>query len=288
MNIFIEQFKEVIGNFKKAKYFNNKITGISSGIKDLDFLIGGFHPQEFTIIAARQGNGLQAFVTSLISHQLINEKRKILLFSTVDSYHTAISRLISNISEIELYQLNKGEFSDEKLSHFETNFEEKHADNLYVYDDFPLNIENLFEKISILSQDGFKPDIIYLNALNYLTIDNKFENYQNQLIIADLIKKKAHELEIPIIGTYNMVYEFDDFPEKRPTLFDLRKYSPYERKAGHIIFLHRPVYYDGTRENENGENTINKIELILEKNPSGSVGIAMMEYLHKICKVKQI
>ena len=63
--------------------------------------------------------------------------------------------------------------------------------------------------------------------------------------------------------------------DKRPVLSDIRESGSIEQDADIVAFLYRDDYYErGTGEDEDGEEILedNKVEVIIEKNRSGSRG----------------
>ena len=57
---------------------------------------------------------------------------------------------------------------------------------------------------------------------------------------------------------------------KKPMLSDLRESGSIEQDADMVQFLYRPEYY-GFTEDEGGNSTINKLEIIIAKHRSGSL-----------------
>jgi replicative DNA helicase len=74
---------------------------------------------------------------------------------------------------------------------------------------------------------------------------------------------------IPVVILSQLNRAVESRPDKRPNMADLRDSGSIEQDADLVIFPHRPSYY-GIMEDENGESTEGKIELIMGKFRHGS------------------
>ena len=64
--------------------------------------------------------------------------------------------------------------------------------------------------------------------------------------------------------------------EKRPILSDLRESGSIEEFADKVFFIYRPEYY-GLTIDEDGETTVNSVEIIIAKNKLFGVNTLYLE-----------
>ena len=64
--------------------------------------------------------------------------------------------------------------------------------------------------------------------------------------------------------------------DKRPILSDLRESGAIEEFADKVFFIYRPDYY-GIYLNEEGESTINRVEIIIAKNNLYGMNVLLLE-----------
>jgi replicative DNA helicase len=79
--------------------------------------------------------------------------------------------------------------------------------------------------------------------------------------------------------------------DKRPVLSDIRESGSIEQDADIVAFLYRDDYYErGTGEDEDGEEILedNKVEVIIEKNRSGSRGTVELLFIKEHNKFASI
>jgi replicative DNA helicase len=87
-----------------------------------------------------------------------------------------------------------------------------------------------------------------------------------------MLKRLAVEqnVAIVILSQLSRAVENRASGSKRPMLSDLRDSGAIEQDADKVMFLYRPEYY-GLTEDENGNSTSRRAELIVSKNKIGTM-----------------
>ena len=143
---------------------------LQTGFSDLDSILSGLENSSIITIGARPSMGKTAFITAIMLN-LLEQKKKCLLFSLEMSKSRFIKRLIPPITEIEatkIYanqnQLNSQENNEitsaiEKISNFDLTIVDTSAD-----------IEQIKEHI-----ESIKPEIVFIDYLQLIKLPNDVE-----------------------------------------------------------------------------------------------------------------
>ena len=84
------------------------MTGVASGLVDLDEITGGFHPGQLIILAARPSMGKTAMALNICDHAAINLKIPV-LFTSLEMGHLEIAeRLLCARSRIDGDKIRTG------------------------------------------------------------------------------------------------------------------------------------------------------------------------------------
>ena len=121
------------------------------------------------------------------------------------------------------------------------------------------------------------------------------ENRQQEVSeISRQLKILAKELKVPVIALSQLSRGVEQRQDKRPVLSDIRESGSIEQDADIVAFLYRDDYYDraGADDEDDGFNDVpevdNKVEVIIEKNRSGSRGTVELLFLKEYNKFASI
>jgi replicative DNA helicase len=271
----------------------NEATGLQSGFAELDKLTTGWHNAELIVIAARTAMGKTAFALSMIRNMAINNQIPVALFSLEMSNVQLVSRLITNISEIEVGQIKSGQFTDDEWRQLDSKLCSLINAPLYVDDTPSLFVSELCTKASSLVREhGVKIIIVdYLQLLNAKNMP--FSSRHEELgIIARSLKELAQELNVPVIALSQLPKDIDEresIDGKRPRMSDLRgrECGEIERYADKVCFIYRPEYYK-IYALPDGTDLHGVAEMIVAKNNTGALGTAWLRFRGKYVCFKDI
>lgn len=254
------------------------ITGITTGKKALDNVMGGFMPQDFVIIAGRPSMGKSAVALNLALGALIKQDAKVAFFSLEMSKNQCMGRVVSMYSKIPLKNLKQGRLSDEEWSKFIAVSNDLSKLNLYIYDDV-LNLSTIINKCKKLKiQKGL--DIVFIDYIQNVCDDSiKGDNRSRELsIISRTLKLLAKELNITIVALSQLSRASEARSDHRPIMSDLRESGALEQDADVVIGVYRDGYY-------NVEEGKDKLELIVLKNRNGETGTLKFKWNGDIQKM---
>ena len=256
------------------------MVGVSSGLKSIDRVTGGWQNTDLIIICARPGMGKTAFAMSMVRHMIVESKKKVAFFSLEMSDTQLVDRLISGITGISSRRIR----DPKSLSEGEADLYLNTADSLVKYnlfiDDTPgIRITELKGKArELMEEEGI--DIIFVDYLQLMRGTRGTKN-REQVIgeISRGLKGLAKELDIPVIALAQLSRETERRGgNRKPQLADLRESGSIEQDADFVGGLYRPEYY-GIDKDANGQPLNGYSELIIMKHRNGPTTTVLMKYV---------
>lgn len=249
---------------------------VTTGYADFNNLtLGGLHPSELVILAARPGMGKTALALNMALNAA-KDNKKVLLLSLEMGTDQLMDRLLSMQSNVPLKNI-RGKFcNDQELMKLAdavatlTNYSSisiSETTNLTIYD-----ISQMARKLK-REEDGL--DLLIIDYLQLIksTSDNRTREQQVSEI-SRALKTLAIELKIPIIALAQLSRGVENREGNRPKLSDIRESGSIEQDADLVLFLYRNSYYK--REDQNYKSQIT--ELSIDKNRNGSQGIVYLTF----------
>lgn len=273
-NILTERIKEY------RKPVINGLTGIPTGLSDVDRISHGWQKTDLIIIAARPSMGKTAFALHCAKHPSLLLGLPTAIFSLEMSSLQLTDRIISSETEIHLEKFLTHNLTEPDFLKVEEVAKMMNDSNLFIDDTAGLNVFEFRAKCRRLKA---KHDI-QLIIVDYLQLmsgkDNKSNNREQEISsISRCLKSVAKELNVPVIALSQLSRTVETRPGggKRPMLSDLRESGSIEQDADVVLFLYRDEYY-GITQDANGKSTIGKVEVIFAKNRNGKTDVACVDF----------
>ena len=256
----------------------NTITGLSTGLYDLDKLTTGLHGSELIIIAARPAMGKTAFALNIAAHVAQTQEKAVAVFNLEMPAEQLATRIISSLGQIDAYKLRTGSLLNEDWKRVSEAIAQLNQTNLVLDDTSGITIGDIRAKCRRLasSEQG-----LGLVVIDYLQLISGGKNYgiNRQQEVSDIsrsLKTLALELNVPIIALSQLSRSVESREDKRPLMSDLRESGSIEQDADIVAFLYRDDYYN--KESRTEDNNSLR-ELIIGKHRNGPV--ATIELLFK-------
>ena len=263
------------------------ITGLPTGLAELDKMTDGLHRAEMIVIAARPSMGKTALAMNIAEHVALEAKLPVAVFSLEMSTSQLVQRLLCSRARVNLGSVRNG-FLAERDFPAQTNAAARLAESKMFIDDTPgLSILELRAKSRRLkSQHDIQA--IFIDYLQLLRSTSRRAQDNRQLEIAEIssgIKGLAKELNIPIV----VLAQLNRNPESRsgeatgrPRLSDLRESGSIEQDADVVGLLVREEYYADSDEDK--KESEGKATLILAKQRNGPVGDVPLTFLKEFTR----
>ena len=281
------------------------VTGVPTGLRDLDKHLGGLQGSELLILAARPSMGKTALATNVAFNAARAYKEEkgedgktvrkdgavVAFFSLEMSAEELATRILAEQSGVSSHRIRRGEVSGDDFSKFVQVSQELNYLPLYIDDSADLNIAALRSRSRRLHrQHGLSLIIIdYVQLLRPAPGQRPENRVQELSEITRSLKALAKELEVPVVALAQLSRKVEEREDKRPQLADLRESGSIEQDADVVMFIFREQYYLERQEpppntekwaqwSEDMERAYNTADVIVAKQRHGPVGSVKLHF----------
>jgi replicative DNA helicase len=284
---------------------DGKLSGLATGLKDLDSKLGGLQASDLVILAGRPGMGKTALATNIAYNiaKVWDGKRRadghletanggiVGFFSLEMSAEQLAARIISEQTGIPSSRMRRGdidEFDFEKIR--ERTIEIQNLP-LFIDETGGLSVAQLAARARRLKrQRGLDLLVVdYLQLMQGSSRRAQEGRVQEITEITTNLKALAKDLNVPIVALSQLSRQVENRDDKRPQLSDLRESGSIEQDADVVLFVFREEYYlankeprPGTPEHEKWqlemEGVHGKAEVIIGKQRHGPTGTVPLHF----------
>jgi len=245
------------------------VTGLKTGLIDLDLLLLGIEKQENVVVAAKTGKGKTSLLFDIARHNVLKEKKNVAIFSLEMSGEEVARRFLAQEAKIESTKIKTGAMSREEWEKFNQTIElYENRGQIFLSDVRNLTPIALRAKCLKLQRE-YGLDLV---IVDYLQLMSGGGNHANRALEVGHISRQnkilAGELDVPVISAAQLNRDIEKRDDKRPTLADLKESSGIEQDANTVIFLHFDEY-----------SKMDFTEGIVAKRRDGPVGSVNLKYL---------
>ncbi|RTQ45855.1 replicative DNA helicase [Hymenobacter gummosus] len=250
------------------------LTGVPTGLAQLDGLTGGWQPGDLVILAARPAMGKTAALLHFARTAALDHGHHAAVFSLEMPTLQLMQRMVA--SEVPGYSnsdLRRGNLPGglDQVAHIQRQAQRLHTHGHRLHlDDTPgLSIQQLRAKCARLHAQH-PLGLVLVDYIQLMRGDQKGNREQEVGSISRGLKELAKELNAPVIALSQLSRDVEKRGgEKRPLLSDLRESGSLEQDADCIIFLWRGEYYDIT-EYDDGSPTRDTVLFDVAKHRNGA------------------
>jgi len=285
---------------------DGKLSGLATGLEDLDRMMGGLQASDLVILAGRPGMGKTALATNLAynvakawrgevradGHQITTNGGIVGFFSLEMSAEQLATRIIAEQTGIPSNQIRRGGISEADFEKIKDYSIELQNLPLYVDETGGLSVAQLAARARRLKrQRGLDLLVIdYLQLLQGSTKRSSENRVQEITEITTKLKALAKELNVPVLALSQLSRQVESRDDKRPQLSDLRESGSIEQDADVVMFVYREEYYhqmrkplESNREKfaewlAEADKVHGKAEVILGKQRHGPTGTVELQF----------
>jgi replicative DNA helicase len=239
------------------------VSGLPSGLRDLDARMGGLHPSDLLIIAGRPGMGKSALATKIAfgaAQSILRAARDadphavprggVAIFSLEMSADQLATRLLSEQSRISGDRIRRGEIGQKDFDRFVEVSREIASLPIWIDDTPAITISALRTRCRRLKRTtGLDLVVIdYLQLMRPAAGTRPESRVLEVSMITQGLKAIAKELAVPVIALAQLSRAVEQREDKRPQLSDLRESGSIEQDADVVMFVYRDEYYLAQKE----------------------------------------
>jgi replicative DNA helicase len=282
------------------------LSGLATGLTDLDARMGGLQPSDLIILAGRPGMGKSALASNIgynVAKAWNGELRPdghmatinggiVGFFSLEMSAEQLATRIIAEQTGIPSNKIRRGAIDEADFEKIKDISIELQNLPFYVDETGGLSIGQLAARARRLKrQRGL--DLLIVDYLQLLqgTSQRSSENRVQEITeITTRLKALAKELNIPILALSQLSRQVESRDDKRPQLSDLRESGSIEQDADVVMFVFREEYYHQMRKPTEtnrekfaewlaeGERVEGRAEVIIGKQRHGPTGTVELHF----------
>ncbi len=265
--------KEVMKIIEERAERKDPLTGISTGLRDLDRMSSGLQRAELMIVAARPSVGKTALALNIASHISVREKIPVLFFSLEMHWENLIFRLLSAESRIDGKRIRSGYIKENEWVALTSGVSRLTESPFYIDASAGMTIFELRAKARRMKKK-YNIGVIFVDYMQLVKGPPSQTREQEVASISRALKSIAMELNVPVISLSQLSRQ----PERRgqnakPVLSDLRESGAIEQDADFVVFIHRP-----DRWKKDSVSPAEKAELIIAKQRNGPTGTINLEF----------
>lgn len=256
-------------------------SGISTGFKELDILLGGFQKSDLIVLAARPSVGKTALALDMMRHAALIEKKNVAFFSLEMSNMQIMDRLLGMQSGIPFWEIRTNKLNEEKVVKLANTMGELADANIFIDDSPGQNINQIRTKARrLMLEQGV--DIIFVDYLQLMHGNTKESRALEVGEVSQGLKNLAKELNVPVVALSQLSRAIELRQNRRPQLSDLRESGSIEQDADVVIFLDREETWNPDTEKKGSA------EVFVAKHRNGPTGIVELAFIKEIASFRNL
>jgi replicative DNA helicase len=313
---FAQALTTAVDMAARAYQRDGKLSGLATGLDDLDRMMGGLQPSDLIIVAGRPGMGKSALATNIAynvarswrgevrpdGHTVTANGGIVGFFSLEMSAEQLATRIIAEQTGIPSSQIRRGGISEADFERIKDHSIELQNLPFFLDETGGLSIAQLAARARRLKrQRGLDLMVIdYLQLLQGSSRRSSENRVQEITEITTKLKALAKELNVPILALSQLSRQVESRDDKRPQLADLRESGSIEQDADVVLFVYREEYYhlmrkplESSREKfaewlADSDKVHGKAELIIGKQRHGPTGTVELQFDGAITKFSSL
>lgn len=206
-----------------------------TGLSNLDAILAGFHPGEFTIIGARPAVGKSAF-GGFVALSAAANGYKVGICSREMSSVQYGTRIIARGSQVDPKKLRTGELDGDDWAQIAEAIQlYSHTNISFIFT--AKYVEDLRAEVQRKVDSG-EMDMLVVDYIQLLQCKQRYDkDYLRIAYVSKMLKDMSMDFNIAVVGLAQVGRQSDG---TMPSLAELRGSGDLEQDADNVIFLHRP------------------------------------------------
>ena len=262
----------------------DSITGLATGLSDLDELTSGLQSSDLVIVAGRPSMGKTTLVMNIAEHAAIKANKPVLVFSMEMPADSLAMRMMSSLGRIDQHRIRTGKLDDDDWPRVTSAVHMLSEAPLYIDDTAGLSPAEMRARARRLCKEHGQLGLIVVDYLQLMKVPGfKADNRTAEISeISRSLKSLAKELSVPVVALSQLNRSLEQRQDKRPVMSDLRESGAIEQDADLICFIYRDEVYN--------EDSPDKgvAEIIVAKQRNGPIGKIRVAFLGKYTRFEDL
>lgn len=260
------------------------LTGLATGLSDLDEMTSGLQPSDLVIVAGRPSMGKTTLVMNMAEHAAIKSGKPVLVFSMEMPSDSLAMRMMSSLGRIDQHRIRTGKLEDEDWPRVTSAVHMLSEAPLFIDDTPALSPSEMRARARRLAKEHGSVGLIVVDYLQLMKVPGFGAESRTAEIseISRSLKSLAKELQCPVIALSQLNRGLEQRSDKRPIMSDLRESGAIEQDADLICFIYRDEVYN---EDSPDKGTA---EIIVAKQRNGPIGKVRVAFIGKYTRFEDL
>ena len=270
--------QETFEQLDKIHQRPGSVTGVPTGLTDLDEITSGFQDGELIIVAGRPSMGKTALALTFARNAAVEHKIPVGIFSLEMSNSQLAMRLLTSEARVDSHLVRTGKLPNEQWKNLSLSVGNLADAPIYLDDTPAMGITELRAKSRRLKAEK-DVQLIMVDYLQMMHGGSGSESRQQEISqISRSLKALAKEISVPVIALSQLSRAPEARSDHRPQLSDLRESGAIEQDADVVMFLYRKWVYSRDEEDRR------KAEIIVSKQRNGPTGTVPLIFADSYAK----
>jgi replicative DNA helicase len=250
---------------------SNRISGMPTGLRDLDRITSGFQAGDLVVVAGRPSMGKTSLAVGIGQHVASELNLPVLIFTLEAQAKQLAERLICLTAPMDTLNLRRAELYDEDWPLLTNAIQKLGNKPLYIDDTPGLTRSELVSRARRFDRQQGKAGLIIVDYLQLMADSHRDSGSPESRAaaigaITRSLKNLAKELKCPVVALSQVNRAVESRPNKRPLVSDLRDAGAIEEDADVVIFVYRDEVYNPASPDRG------TAEVIIGKQRNGPLG----------------
>ena len=266
----LQPFSKAIGTALKmadeAAKSDGGLSGVGTGLRTLDQLLGGLQKSDLVILAGRPGMGKTALGTNIAFHAATTthsgeKQQQVAFFSLEMSSDQLANRILASRAAVPSDKIRRGELNPNQFNNLVRAAGEIENASFHIDDTPAISVSQIYSRARRLKRtSGLGLIVVDYLQLLAAPLGQRVENRVQEISsISRMLKSIAKELDVPVLALSQLSRAVEQREDKRPVLADLRESGSIEQDADVVMFLYREEYYLSKSEPERRDTDTDEV-----------------------------
>lgn len=252
---------------------NGGLPAVSTGLTELDELLGGWQDSHLIVLAARTGVGK----TAAMCNFALSANCSVGIISAEQSHRELMQRMLAIHSGVFGSKFRTGKMTDLDHGKLAQSTADISKRQIRFYDKGMPKIDEVVNAaIQMKHQSDIK--ILFVDYIQFIKSDAGHSRHENIGDITGTLKSLAKQLDIPVVALAQVGRQAEG---RMPNLSDLRESGSIEQDADAVIFLHREAM-------TNPGSDPNEMDVNVSKNRHGRTDIIKVRWIKDLMRIADL